>query len=259
MNLTDTHTHLYLDAFETDRQQVVERSIAQGVTSMLLPNIDNGSLDALIALSDQYPGHCFPMVGLHPTSVRTDYEAELEKLFSRFEERRFIAIGEIGIDLYWDRTFFPQQQSAFRIQLEFALKTGLPVVIHSRDSFDAIMSILVDYKNSGLSGVFHCFTGTLEEAQRAVDAGFKLGIGGVVTFKNSGLDKVVKEIELKHLLLETDSPFLAPLPFRGKRNESAYINLIANKLSEIKQLTKEEVARATTQNAIDLFNLTEHE
>ena len=259
MKLTDTHTHLYLDAFDTDRQAVVERAIEQGVTSMLLPNIDSGSLDALVALCDQFPGHCFPMLGLHPTSVVADYKTELEKLFSRFEEQAFVAIGEIGIDLYWDKTFFTQQQSAFRSQIEFALEKGLPVVIHSRDSFNAIMSILIDYKNSGLRGVFHCFTGTIEEAQQAVDLGFKLGIGGVLTFKNSGLDKVVREIDLKHLLLETDSPFLAPVPFRGKRNESTYINLIANKLSEIKQVTKEEVALATTQNAIDLFNLTEHE
>ena len=259
MNLTDTHTHLYLDAFDNDRQEVVERAIEQGVTTMLLPNIDHGSLDALIGLCDRFPGHCFPMVGLHPTSVGADYETELEKLFSRYEEQAFIAIGEIGIDLYWDKTFFQQQQNAFRIQIEFALDKGLPLVIHSRDSFDAIMSILVDYKNTGLSGVFHCFTGTLEEAQRSIDFGFKLGIGGVVTFKNSGLDKVVKEIELEHLVLETDSPFLAPVPFRGKRNESTYINLIANQVSEIKQLTKEEVARATTENANELFNLTEHE
>ena len=259
MNLTDTHTHLYLDAFDNDRQEVVERAIEQGVTTMLLPNIDHGSLDALIGLCDRFPGHCFPMVGLHPTSVGADYETELEKLFSRYEEQAFIAIGEIGIDLYWDKTFFQQQQNAFRIQIEFALDKGLPVVIHSRDSFDAIMSILVDYKNTGLSGVFHCFTGTPEEAQQAIDLGFKLGIGGVVTFKNSGLDKVVKEIELEHLVLETDSPFLSPVPFRGKRNESTYINLIANKVSEIKQLTKEEVARATTENANELFNLTDHE
>jgi len=256
---TDTHTHLYLEAFNDDRPEVVERAVAQDIRYMLLPNIDSNSVDRMISLSDAFPGHCFPMLGLHPTSVKADYEEEMEKIFRWFGKRNFIAVGEIGIDLYWDKTYFEQQQKAFRAQIEFALREQLPIVIHSRDSFDPIMDILKDYKNTGLKGVFHCFTGTREEADSVLEMGFLLGIGGVVTFKNSGLDKVVEQTDLSNLLLETDAPFLAPVPFRGKRNESAYINLIANKISEIKKVSKAEVADVTTQNALQLFNFTHHE
>ena len=259
MIFTDTHTHLYLDAFNEDRPEVVERAVAQDIRYMLLPNIDSNSMDRMISLSDAFPGHCFPMLGLHPTSVKADFEGEMEKIFRWFGQRNFIAVGEIGIDLYWDKTYFEQQQKAFRAQIEFALREQLPIVIHSRDSFNPIMDILKDYKNTGLKGVFHCFTGTREEADSVLEMGFLLGIGGVVTFKNSGLDKVIEQTDLSNLLLETDAPFLAPVPFRGKRNESAYINLIANKISEIKNVSKEEVASVTTQNALQLFNFTDHE
>ena len=259
MIFTDTHTHLYLEAFNDDRQEVVERAVAQDIRYMLLPNIDSNSMDRMISLSDAFPGHCFPMLGLHPTSVKADFEGEMEKIFRWFGQRNFIAVGEIGIDLYWDKTYFEQQQKAFRAQIEFALREQLPIVIHSRDSFNPIMDILKDYKNTGLKGVFHCFTGTREEADSVLEMGFLLGIGGVVTFKNSGLDKVIDQTDLSNLLLETDAPFLAPVPFRGKRNESAYINLIANKISEIKNVSKEEVASVTTQNALQLFNFTDHE
>jgi TatD DNase family protein len=259
MVLTDTHTHLYLDAFDHDRSEVVERSLAQDVRYMLLPNIDHASIDPMLALCDAYPENCHPMLGLHPTSVNADFEEELEAILSRYVPGRFLAIGEIGIDLYWDKTFFEQQKQAFRRQIEFAQEKGLPIVIHSRDSFLEIVAVLSDYKNSGLKGVFHCFTGTTEEAAQAIELGFMLGIGGVLTFKNSGLDKVIREVALEHLILETDSPFLAPVPFRGKRNESAYISIIASRLADIKHVSRETVAEATTRNAMRLFNFTSHE
>lgn len=259
MVLTDTHTHLYLNAFDEDRQEVVGKAIDQQVRYMLLPNIDRHSIDPMMALCDAFPGHCHPMLGLHPTSVREGFREELEAVLSRYDEREFVAIGEIGIDLYWDRTFYRQQQEAFRIQIEFALEKKLPIVIHSRDSFREIHAILLEYAGTGLRGVFHCFTGTLQEAGLVLKLGFMLGIGGVVTFKNSGLDEVVKGIGPEHLILETDSPFLAPVPFRGKRNESTYINIIASRLADIKQVSREDIARITTDNAHRLFNFERHE
>ena len=258
MIFTDTHTHLYLNAFDDDRANVVKNAIEQGVKYMLLPNIDSSSIDPMFELCKAFPENCFPMMGLHPTSVKENYKEELEIISGWFEKQNFIAVGEIGIDLYWDQSFQKQQQEAFRFQIDLALKNEIPIVIHSRDSFDEIFNVLEDYRGSGLKGVFHCFTGSLEQANKAIDLGFYLGIGGVLTFKNSGLDKVIAEIDLKHILLETDSPFLAPTPFRGKRNESAYINLVANRLSQIKNIDREEIAKITTQNAIDLFKFTDH-
>ena len=258
MFFTDTHTHLYLNAFDDDRANVVKNAIEQGVKYMLLPNIDSSSIDPMFELCKAFPENCFPMMGLHPTSVKENYKEELEIISGWFEKQNFIAVGEIGIDLYWDQSFQKQQEEAFRFQIDLALKNEIPIVIHSRDSFDEIFNVLEDYRGSGLKGVFHCFTGSLEQANKAIDLGFYLGIGGVLTFKNSGLDKVIAEIDLKHILLETDSPFLAPTPFRGKRNESAYINLVANRLSQIKNIDREEIAKITTQNAIDLFKFTDH-
>ena len=258
MIFTDTHTHLYLNAFDDDRANVVKNAIEQGVKYMLLPNIDSSSIDPMFELCKAFPENCFPMMGLHPTSVKENYKDELEIISGWFEKQNFIAVGEIGIDLYWDQSFQKQQEEAFRFQIDLALKNEIPIVIHSRDSFDEIFNVLEDYRGSGLKGVFHCFTGSLEQANKAIDLGFYLGIGGVLTFKNSGLDKVIAEIDLKHILLETDSPFLAPTPFRGKRNESAYINLVANRLSQIKNIDREEIAKITTQNAIDLFKFTNH-
>ena len=258
MIFTDTHTHLYLNAFDDDRVEVVKNAIEQDVKYMLLPNIDSSSIDPMFELCKAFPENCFPMMGLHPTSVKENYKEELEIISGWFEKQNFIAIGEIGIDLYWDQSFQKQQEEAFRFQIDLALKNEIPIVIHSRDSFDEIFNVLEDYRGSGLKGVFHCFTGSLEQANKAIDLGFYLGIGGVLTFKNSGLDKVIAEIDLKHILLETDSPFLAPTPFRGKRNESAYINLVANRLSQIKNIDRKEIAKITTQNAIDLFKFTDH-
>ena len=258
MIFTDTHTHLYLNAFDDDRANVVKKAVEQDVKYMLLPNIDSSSIDPMFELCKAFPENCFPMMGLHPTSVKENYKEELEIISGWFEKQNFIAVGEIGIDLYWDQSFQKQQEEAFRFQIDLALKNEIPIVIHSRDSFDEIFNVLEDYRGSGLKGVFHCFTGSLEQANKAIDLGFYLGIGGVLTFKNSGLDKVIAEIDLKHILLETDSPFLAPTPFRGKRNESAYINLVANRLSQIKNIDREEIAKITTQNAIDLFKFTDH-
>ena len=258
MIFTDTHTHLYLNAFDDDRANVVKKAVEQDVKYMLLPNIDSSSIDPMFELCKAFPENCFPMMGLHPTSVKENYKEELEIISGWFEKQNFIAVGEIGIDLYWDQSFQKQQEEAFRFQIDLALKNEIPIVIHSRDSFDEIFNVLEDYRGSGLKGVFHCFTGSLEQANKAIDLGFYLGIGGVLTFKNSGLDKVIAEIDLKHILLETDSPFLAPTPFRGKRNESAYINLVANRLSQIKNIDRKEIAKITTQNAIDLFKFTDH-
>jgi len=257
MIFTDTHTHLYLDAFDEDRQVVIENAIKQDIKYMLLPNINSKSVEPMLDLCEQFPNNCFPMMGLHPTSVKENYKEELKKVEEQFTQRDFIAVGEIGIDLYWDKTFLKQQEEVFRFQIELALEKDIPIVIHSRKSFDEIFSVLEDYRNSKLRGVFHCFTGTIEQAHLAIDLGFYLGIGGVVTFKNSGLNKIVEKVDLKHLVLETDSPFLAPMPFRGKRNESAYINLIAAKVANMKNTDKETVAKITTANAINLFKFIE--
>ncbi|MCD4698258.1 MAG: TatD family hydrolase [Bacteroidales bacterium] len=250
---TDTHTHLYLDAFDGDRQAVITNALEQDIRYMLLPNINSNSVGPMLDLCRAFPENCFPMMGLHPTSVKENYKKKLKKVEEHFSQRDFIAVGEIGIDLYWDKTFQKQQEETFRFQIELALIKDLPVVIHSRESFEEIFSVLENYRGSGLTGVFHCFTGTIEQANLVIDFGFYLGIGGVVTFKNSGLDKVVENIDLKHILLETDSPFLAPVPYRGKRNESAYINLVANKIAKIKNIAKEEIAAITTQNAKHLI------
>lgn len=253
MIFTDTHTHLYLNAFDEDRELAIQNAIDQDVKYMLLPNIDSGSVDNMLKLEKLFPENCFAMMGLHPTSVKENYLEELKNVEDWFAKRDFIAVGEIGIDLYWDKTFALQQEEAFRFQIELALEKNLPIVIHSRDSFDEIVNVLDDYRNKNLKGVFHCFTGTVEQANTAIELGFYLGIGGVVTFKNSGLAETVSKVDLKHILLETDSPFLAPMPFRGKRNESAYINLIANKIAEIKQTDREFIAEITTKNAKTLF------
>ena len=257
MILTDTHTHLYLDAFNEDRQKVIENALNNGVKYMLLPNINSDSAENLISLWLQFPENCFPMMGLHPTSVKENYEEELDLVAEWHEQERFIAVGEIGIDLYWDKTFQKQQEEAFRFQIDLALQKKLPIVIHSRDSFDEIIHILNDYKNSTLTGVFHCFTGNIDQANVVIEMGFMIGIGGVVTFKNSGLAETISKIDMKYILLETDSPFLSPMPFRGKRNESAYTRVVAQKIADIKNMDISEVAEKTTENAIRLFKFTD--
>lgn len=255
MILTDTHAHLYLEQFDHDREAMVERALAKGVKYLFLPNIDRNTIHPMMKLAKTFPKNCFPMIGLHPTSVKEDYETQLEIVEEWVKKDRFCAIGEMGIDLYWDKTYFPQQQAAFRNQVQLALENDLPIVIHSRESFSEIFALLDETWQPGLKGIFHCFTGNRQQADHIIDLGFKLGIGGVLTYKNSGLKEVVKDISLEHLLLETDAPFLAPVPYRGSRNESAYIYDIAKALAEIKQVSIEEVAEVTTKSALELFNI----
>lgn len=255
MILTDTHSHLYLKEFNNDLDQVIKNAADNDVKHIFLPNIDSSSIDDMIKVCNKYPDTCFPLMGLHPTSVKANYEEELNKIEKWFTEGKFYGIGEIGIDLYWDKTYKKEQELVFRKQVQLAKEADLPIVIHSRNSTDEIISILTDVDFKNVSGVFHCFSGNEEQAKKITDMGFKLGIGGVITFKNSGLDKVIEKIDIKHLLLETDSPFLAPVPYRGKRNESAYIRIIAEKIANIKQITIEEVAEMTTSNALELFRI----
>jgi TatD DNase family protein len=255
MQFIDTHTHLYLPEFDTNRDEVVKRAVNSGVMKMLMPNIDFQSVDLMLSAESRYPEICSPMIGLHPTSVKEDYLSQLDKLENLVTKHRFIAIGEIGIDLYWDKTFLKEQLAAFRRQIAFAIDKGLPVVIHSRESFPEVFSVLDEFERKGLRGVFHAFSGNIKDAEKAIGMGFKLGIGGIVTFKNSGLDKIVKETGPKNLILETDSPYLAPVPYRGKRNESSYICIINKKLAEIFGLSEEEVASIIFTNSTGLFNL----
>lgn len=255
MQFIDTHTHLFLPEFDQDRNQVVANAIQKGIDKMLLPNVDNQTIGFLLELSGQFPENCFPMVGLHPTSVKEDYKSELKTLESFIDKNKFIAIGETGIDLYWDKSFFKQQVESFVYQIDLAKKYKLPIVIHARESFDEIFSVMKEQMDNNFTGVFHAFTGTLEQANQIIDWGFKIGVGGIVTFKNSGLDKVVEQLDLQHIVLESDSPYLAPVPHRGKRNESAYLSLIAEKIAIVKDCSIEEVARITSQNAKELFKL----
>ncbi|HJV77064.1 MAG TPA: TatD family hydrolase [Paludibacter sp.] len=252
--LIDTHSHIYSEDFDADRVETVQRAKEIGVQHVILPNCDSSTLPQMLSLEAEYPGYCHATIGLHPTSVKENYEEELALVHSELERRNWLAIGEIGIDLYWDKTFLTEQIKAFQQQIDWALAYNLPVIIHVRDSFHETMNALAPYKNSGLTGVFHSFTGTLEEAQEIIAfGGFKLGINGIVTFKNSGLAAVVGQIDLKHILLETDSPYLTPAPHRGKRNESAYVNLVCKKLAEVYHCSETEIGEQTTLNTKSLF------
>lgn len=264
MILADTHAHLYAEEFDNDRDAMMANAMASGVQLFFLPNIDHTSIPGMLSLVKKYPGTCFPMMGLHPCYVTKTYEDDLRVVMHWLEkcnsapgaEFRFCAVGEIGIDLYWDKTFFAQQQDAFRRQIELAKQYKLPIVIHTRNSFDESYSIVSELNDDSLTGIFHCFSGNTEQAEKVIAlGGFKLGIGGVVTFKNSGLDKVVEAIGIEHMVLETDAPYLAPVPHRGKRNESAYVKLVAEKIAAIKNISVEEVARVTTGNAKKMFGL----
>lgn len=252
---SDTHTHLYIPEFAPQIDEYMSRALQAGVSRLFLPNIDAESAEQVLKLTSLYPQHCFPMMGLHPCHVKEDWEVELASLLSLFDLHTFYAVGEIGIDLYWDKTTLDIQTQAFKKQVEFAIARKLPICIHSRESFDVIADILEEYRGSNLIGVFHCFTGTLEQAQRAIALGFMLGIGGVVTFKNGGLDQVLPHVGAEHLLLETDAPYLAPVPYRGKRNESAYIPLVAQKVADLKQMPIAELAAITTDNSKKLFGI----
>tara|TARA_B100000497_G_scaffold127128_1_gene167915 strand:+ start:678 stop:1445 length:768 start_codon:yes stop_codon:yes gene_type:complete len=255
MKLIDTHTHLFSSQFDEDRNAVVQKAIDNGVSKMLLPNISSETIEAMHQLCQDFPEHCYPMMGLHPCDVKDDYLKELEIVKALLDKGKYVAVGEIGIDLYWDKSTLDIQKKAFRQQLIWAKEYDLPVAIHIRESFDEVFEVIEEVNDEKLRGVFHCFTGTKEQGQRAIDMGFMLGIGGVVTFKNSGLDQTLSGLPLAQLILETDSPYLAPTPHRGQRNESAFIALMAQKLADIYEMDIEEVARITTQNAKTLFKL----
>lgn len=251
--MIDTHTHLYLDRFDEDRSEMIERAMEKGVKRFYLPNIDSSSIESMLKLEAEYPLECFAMMGLHPCSVKENVEEELEIVKKWLNQRPFCAVGEIGLDFFWDKTFFEQQKMAFKTQIQWAKDLDLPIVIHSRDSTQEVIEILREVQDDKLKGIFHCFGGSVEEANAIIELGFYLGIGGVLTFKKSGLDATMKEVDLKHVVLETDAPFLAPAPYRGKRNESAYVALVAEKMAMIKGISVEEVDRITTQNALNIF------
>ncbi len=253
MTLIDTHAHLYLEQFDEDRDAVMQRAAAAGVERIYLPNIQSSTVEAMLAMEAAYPDRCFAMMGLHPCSVNENYQEELANLRQWLDKRPFCAIGEIGIDLYWDKTFLELQQKAFLTQIEWALEFDIPIVIHLRDSFDEVIEVLKTVQDSRLRGIFHCFGGSVQQAETAISLGFLLGIGGVLTYKKSGLDETLKHIGLEHLVLETDAPYLTPVPHRGKRNESAYTRLVAERLAEVKQENLEVIAAKTTQNALQVF------
>ncbi len=255
MKLTDTHTHLYVEQFDEDRHQVIENAIENGIDRFFLPAIDSTYMPAMHALQNDFPAHIFLMVGLHPTHVKKDYQKELISVEQELKQHKFYAIGEIGIDLYWDKTLLVQQQEAFRYQIQLAKQHKLPIVIHCREAFDEIFEILELEKSEDLYGIFHCFTGNLEQAHRAISYNMKLGIGGVVTFKNGKIDQFLDQIALDHIVLETDSPYLAPTPYRGRRNESSYLINIVDKLADIYKLSPEIIANITTKNSKDVFGI----
>ncbi|WKZ58404.1 MAG: TatD family hydrolase [Cyclobacteriaceae bacterium] len=250
---TDTHAHIYLEEFDADRADMLARAKQSGVEKIYLPNIDSTSIDRMLELEDKTKDTCFAMMGLHPCSVKKDFEKELYIVESWLSKRSFVAIGEMGTDLYWDKTFWEQQQEAFRIQANWAKQYNVPIVIHSRESLDQTIKLVEELQDGKLTGVFHCFTGTVEHAERIAKLGFYLGLGGVATFKKGGMDEVIPEMDITKIVLETDSPYLAPVPHRGKRNEPAYIPLIAAKVAQLKNISLEELQRITSQNAAALF------
>ena len=255
MKLIDTHTHLYVEAFDEDRDQVIEKAIAVGVERVYLPAIDSTYTARMLDLEKKYPDHIRLMMGLHPTHVKENYKEELLHVEQFLAKRNFAAVGEIGIDLYWDKSFLKQQQEAFDAQISWAKEKELPIVIHCRDAFDEVFEVLEGHKGEDLSGIFHCFTGTKEQAEKAIGLNLKLGIGGVLTFKNGKIDQFLDQISIDHIVLETDAPYLAPAPFRGKRNQSEYLIYILRKLSEVHQRTEKELALLTRQNALAVFKL----
>ncbi|NND52157.1 MAG: TatD family hydrolase [Flavobacteriaceae bacterium] len=255
MIITDTHTHLYSEAFDEDRDIIIQRAMDAGVKRFFIPAIDSTYTDGMLRLEKNYPDHVYLMTGLHPTHVKKNYREELDHVERLLEQRNFYAIGEIGIDLYWDTSTLELQQKAFRHQINLAKHYELPIVIHCRESFDEIFEILEEEKGDELYGIFHCFTGTIEQAKQAISLNMKLGIGGVVTFKNGKIDTFLDQIDLEHIVLETDSPYLAPAPFRGKRNESSYIIYVLNRLSDIYKLPAEKIAEITTNNSRNVFKI----
>ena len=253
--IIDTHCHLYLDEFKNDIADVIKRAEAEGINKFYLPAIDSSEIENIFLLEEKFPGKCFAMMGLHPCSVKENYMQELAIVKDWLNKKKFSAVGEIGLDFFWDKTFTAQQYQAFRSQIELSLQYYLPIVIHSRNAMQETIEIVKEFTSKGVRGIFHCFGGTVENAREIIDTGFYLGIGGVLTYKKSGLAEVLAEIDLKYMVLETDSPYLTPVPFRGKRNESSYLKYIIEKLALIKNVSVEEVAEVTTANAEKIFGL----
>ena len=251
--MIDTHAHIYLEHFADDVDAVIDRALENGVKKILLPNIDSTTVNQMLDLEERYPGVCYAMMGLHPCSVKDDFEKELLLVADWLDKRSFLAIGEMGTDLYWDKTFWEQQKKAFHMQAELALKHNLPIVIHCRETIDETIGLVKEYEGRGLKGVFHCFTGSADQAKQITDLGFYLGLGGVATFKNGGLDQVIPHLDTTKIILETDSPYLTPTPYRGKRNEPSYVSFIADKVAEYLQMNKEALVDLTTTNANALF------
>ncbi|MBX0333023.1 TatD family hydrolase [Pontibacter sp. HSC-14F20] len=255
MTLVDSHAHIYSEQFKQDREEALAQALEAGVEKIYMPNIDHTSIDVMLETEEKHPEQCIAMMGLHPTSVNKDFEQELYLVEEWLGKRKFAAVGECGIDLYWDKTFLPQQQEALKVQVALAKKHRLPIVLHTRDSFGETYEIIAAAQDGSLKGIFHCFSGTVEQATKVKELGFLMGIGGVATFKNGGLDKVLPHVSLDDVVLETDCPYLAPVPHRGKRNEPVYLPLVARRVAELMQKPLEEVAQTTTQNALNLFTL----
>ncbi len=253
MIIIDTHCHLYSEEFADDIDEVIKKAQTVGVQRFYLPGIDSTAIDGMLSLEDKYPGVCVAMMGLHPCYVKENYKEELETVKNWLDKRSFAAVGEIGLDFYWDKTFTTQQHEAFEIQMEWALQASLPIVIHTRNAMQETINAVKPFAERGLKGIFHCFSGSYESATQIINMGFLLGIGGVVTYKNAGVAEVLQKIDLQHIVLETDAPYLTPVPFRGKRNESAYLQYVVDKLAGVKNVTAEEIADITTQNAINIF------
>lgn len=253
MTLIDTHTHLYLTDFEKDIASVIDRANETGVSKFYLPAIDSTETDKLLSLEKAFPGKCFAMAGLHPCSVKADFKNELDIIYQQLTERSFAAVGETGLDFYWDKTYTEHQYESLHQQVKWALEFDIPIVLHTRNATQETIEVIKKNKADNLRGIFHCFSGTKEQATEIINCGFYLGIGGVVTYKNSGLAEVISDIKLDHIVLETDSPYLTPVPFRGKRNESCYLKIIAEKIAAVKNISIEEVAEITTKNAESIF------
>jgi TatD DNase family protein len=253
MNLIDTHAHIYHKQFDADRDEMLKRAFAAGVSRIYMPNIDAESVEPMLELFSKYPGQCFPMLGIHPCDVHEDVEAQIDQLRESYREIPFCAVGETGLDLYWDKSTLPLQQRSLHYHLQWATEHDLPIVLHSRNATNETIEIVEQYTSKGIRGIFHCFSGALSQAQRIVDMGMLLGIGGVVTFKNGGLEEIIRQIPMEFMVLETDAPFLAPVPHRGKRNSPEYLPLLANKISEISSIPFEEVCSITSKNALRLF------
>jgi TatD DNase family protein len=253
--IIDTHSHIYLAEFDSDRESMLTRAGNEGISLILMPAVDQETYLSMLKTEENFPGKCLSMMGLHPCSVKEGYKQELKIAEEYLQKRRFVAVGETGLDFYWDKTFTKEQYESFQTQIEWAKHYDIPVVIHSRNSIEECISTIKENQQGNLKGIFHCFSGNERQANEIIDLGFYLGIGGVVTFKNSGLDKVMADIDMKNVVLETDAPYLAPVPFRGKRNECSYLKYVVEKLAEIKNVSEEDIAEITTKNAKELFDI----